>query len=293
MISIQNFLDRFGKSIMSLIKVVLLSKFFLKKYTPENPSPDCIILGNSPSLENSLASNPEFLTGKDLFAVNFFWKSKNFNKIKPKFYVIASTNYWSENQIPTNKEGRLNTFKEISKIVDWEMILFVPAMAKRFKDWKEEIAQNKYIKIVYFNLTPVDGFRFLSFWLFRSGLGMPRPHNVLIPSIKFAIDLNYKSIYILGAEHSWLKDLFVGEDNVVYLSQKHFYDFKTAKPDVMYKGSTNVVRNLSETLMKFVHSFNSYYVLEEYAKKYHSKVFNCTKDSYIDAFERLKLPNDY
>jgi len=270
-----------------------MSRFFLKKYKPQNRKDDCVILGNSPSLEKSLETNPLFFENKDLFAVNFFWKSDYFTKIKPKYYVIVSTNYWSKNQIPTNKEGRLNTFKEIASKVDWEMILFVPAMAKKFNDWKEEISKNNLIKIVYFNITPVEGFRFLNFYFFRKGLGMPRPHNVLIPSIKFAIELKYKNIYLLGAEHSWLKEIIVGDDNVVYLSQKHFYDHQTAKPDVMYKGSTNDVRNLSETLMKFVHSFNSYYILEDYAKKNNVKIFNATKDSYIDAFERYKLPNDY
>lgn len=272
-----------------MIKILLTSHFFLRKPKNVVENKDCLILGNSPSLEETIKNNPKFLENKDLFAVNFFWKSELFPKIKPRNYVIVSTNYWAQHQIITNKEGRLATFKEIAKIVDWKMFLFVPAMAKNHKTWKIELEANKNITIVYFNVTPVEGFTSLNHFFFKTGLGMPRPHNVLIPSLKFAIDLGYENAYLIGAEHSWLKDLFVGDDNKVYLSQKHFYDAKTAKAEVMYKGSTDDERNLSEVLMKFVYSFNSYYVLNNYAKSRNVKIFNATENSYIDAFERVKL----
>ncbi len=288
---LQIFVENMVLTSLTLIKVILMSNLFIKKFKINTNNKNCLILGNSPILEDTINENTAFLENKDLFAVNFFWKSVLFPKIKPKHYVIASTNYWSKNQIPTNKEGRLATFKEIAKIVDWEMYLHVPAIARKNKRWQLELSKNKNIKIVYFNITPVEGFTCISHYFFKKGIGIPRPHNVLIPSIKFAINLKYENIYIIGAEHSWLKELFVGDDNVVYLSQKHFYDKNTAKPDVMYKGHTNEQRNLAEVLMKFVHSFNSYYVLKKYADKNNVKIFNATKDSYIDAFERYKFVN--
>ncbi|HYW96769.1 MAG TPA: hypothetical protein VE870_14330 [Bacteroidales bacterium] len=253
---------------------------------------ECIVLGNSPSLSETLSSIPNFLRNKDIFVVNLFWKHPGFTKIKPRYYVIASTNYWAKNQIPTNREDRLITFRELSRVVNWDMFLFVPAEAKKSKGWKKDLASNTFIRVVYFNLTPVEGFRSFCHWMYKTGMGMPRPHNVLIPTIKFAIDLDYKKIYLLGAEHSWLKELVVADDNTVYLSQKHFYDHNTARPDVMYKGSSPKVRNLSETLMKFVHSFNSYYILNDYAKASDVSIFNATEGSYIDAFERFKPSNN-
>lgn len=286
---IQIFIENLVLSFLTMIKILLTSHFFLKKPKDVVKNEDCLILGNSPSLEETIKNNPNFLKNKDLFAVNFFWKSKHFTQIKPRNYIIVSTNYWAKHQIAPNREGRLATFKEIAKMVDWEMFLFVPALAKSHKEWKIELEQNKNITIVYFNVTPVEGFTSLNHFFFKTGLGMPRPHNVLIPSLKFAIDLGYKNAYLIGAEHSWLKELFVGEDNKVYLSQKHFYDAQTAKAEVMYKGSSDDERNLSEVLMKFVHSFNSYYVLDKYAKSNNVLIYNATKDSYIDAFERFKL----
>ena len=120
---------------------------------------------------------------------------------------------------------------------------------------------------------------------------MPRPHNVLIANIKVAIELKYKQVFLFGADHSWMKEIFVTEDNQVYLTQKHFYDEKTAKADVMYYGTKNERRNIAQVLEKFVHSFNSYYLLNDYAKKSGVEVYNATRGSFIDAFPRIELKN--
>ncbi len=281
----QIFIEEAFQSLLSFIKIIILSKWFLPKPKIKKIHHEVVILGNGPSLSDTIANNPDFLQNKDLFAVNFFWKSPYFTKIKPRYYVILSENYWAKNQIPTNKEGRLATFKELAKAVDWEMHLFVPALAKKQKTWKQELEKNKNIHIHYMNITPVEGLRKISFFFFRLGLGLPRPHNVLIPSIKFAIDFKYSTIYIIGAEHSWLKDIFVADDNTVFLNQRHFYNLN-AKPEVMYRSYKNEARTLGEILAKFVYTLNSYFYLNDYAKSNNVNILNATKGSYIDAFDR-------
>ena len=69
----------------------------------------------------------------------------------------------------------------------------------------------------------------------ENGWGMPRPHNVLIPSIILSMRMGFKKIYLAGADHSWLKEIFVSEDNEVFLTQKHFYDEKKAEARTMDK----------------------------------------------------------
>lgn len=168
------------------------------------------------------------------------------------------------------------------------MTLIVPSVAKKSEEWKKTIAQNPNIRIKYINITPIEGFGNFVHWTLRQNLGLPRPHNVLIPCIKLAVDMNYEHVFVVGADHSWLKDIYVGNDNKVYLSQKHFYDNNPA-PEVMYDGTSNRVRTLADMLMKFVYSFRSYFVLKAYAKARGVNVYNSTPESFIDAFERKKL----
>jgi hypothetical protein len=118
---------------------------------------------------------------------------------------------------------------------------------------------------------------------------MPRPHNVLIPSIMIALSLGFKKIFLFGADHSWLKDIWVDEENNVLLQQKHFYDIDKAKPrhmDYLGKGK----RKMHEVLIKFYHSFKGYFEIDAYGKNQGKTIYNCTPGSYIDAFDRLSSP---
>ena len=127
---------------------------------------------------------------------------------------------------------------------------------------------------------------------------MPRPHNVLVGSLFLSIRMGYKEVYVYGADHSWLKDIFVAEDNMVYLSQKHFYDNQVDSSDhyagsnrrPMYSTDKNEVRKLHEVLYKFTVTFKSYWELERYASKKAISINNCTPNSFIDAFSRIKNP---
>jgi hypothetical protein len=103
-----------------------------------------------------------------------------------------------------------------------------------------------------------------------------------------SINLGYKNIYLFGADHSWLKDIHVDENNLVLLTQKHFYNEKSARPKPMTNTGKGV-RKLHEVLKKFQITFKNYFLIEEYSRKKNSLIFNSTKNSYIDAFERKYL----
>jgi len=63
---------------------------------------------------------------------------------------------------------------------------------------------------------------------------------------------------------------------------------QTARPDVMKKTGKGK-RKMHEILIKFVHSFAGYFDINNYAKSQNVRIINITPDSFIDAFERMKL----
>ena len=298
---IQTAFTKFGEFIATLIRVLLLSKFSIN--LPENDLElnECVILGNGPSLNDTLEKHSDFLEGRTLFGVNFFARTSVFKKLQPRYYVICSPEYFVGEQKNEWVEDRLKTFRVLAENTSWQLHLFVPTLAKKNQDWKRIIANNANIKIHYFNNTPIEGPLTFNHFFFRKNLGMPRPHNVLIPSIFLALNLKFKKIYLVGADHSWVREVSVDDQNQVLIGQKHFYDSETKQesigknkpePQPMYHGGSGQTRKLHEVLIKFVRSFQSYWALKNYAASLDASVINTTPGSFIDAFERLKLPDN-
>jgi hypothetical protein len=282
---IQSILQQSVQSIATLIKVLLLTK---SVKLPRKNHDEIIILGNGPSLNEFLNQHRDFLQNKDILAVNHFADTEIYQHIKPVYYLINVPEFWINN---VDKDVLVNRNKLINNIIDktnWQMNLILGAGARQSDIWQNIVTKNKNIKLYYINPVPVEGFRRFRYFCYRKNCGMPRPHNVLIPSLIAAINMDFKKIYIAGADHSWLPEIFVADDNTVYLTQRHFYDEKTARPDVMKKMGKNK-RKLHEILHKFMLSFQAYFDINDYAKSRKSAIYNLTKGSYIDAFQRLKI----
>ena len=131
-------------------------------------------------------------------------------------------------------------------------------------------------------MTPVEGFDWFAHRCYKSGLGMPRPRNVLIPSIMTGLAMDYNVIYVAGADHSWLKEIWVNDDNIVMEDLNHFYDKKGAEQYVSTK-------HLHDLLLSMHIAFKSYHDIKRYASRLNKKIYNITKGSFIDAFERKIL----
>jgi len=284
----QIFIEELVNTILTILKIFLFSKYFVKIKSCENRNNECVILGNGPSLTDSIENKRHTLSGKDIFCVNRFATSDYFDVIKPVFYIITAPEYWRDNvddQWKRRAEELLQTIKEKT---NWQMSLLLPVESAKYNKIQNIISGNKNITISYYNTTPVEGFRCSSHFFFNFNLGMPRPHNVLISSIFLAIRMNYKKIYLLGADHSWLSEIRVTDSNDVLVNQKHFYDKDSSEPKPMQKAGRGK-RKLHEVLVKFVYAFKGYFVLEEYSIYRQSKIYNATPNSFIDAFERIEL----
>ena len=92
--------------------------------------------------------------------------------------------------------------------------------------------------------------------------------------------MRYENIYLYGADHTWTRDLFVNEDNVVCYGDRHVY-----KKDLTIIKKDGSFANLLDA---FSNMFKSHYKIEEYSKIENVKIWNCSSDTFLDAYERLK-----
>jgi len=286
LLTAQSFFGHLSETLATLVKVLLMSKKLPQ--LPQAKRNDLVILGNGPSLKDFLTYHLHFLKNKDVLAVNHFADTDAFDVVRPNLYLLNIPEFWTDD-VDADVLLRRNTL--ITNLVEktnWKMTLLLGIGAKKSTPWQQIMHKNKLISVYYLNPTPVSGFVGFRHFCYKKQCGMPRPHNVLIPSLMLSINMHYKQIYVTGADHSWMQELYVANDNTVYLTQKHFYDLRTAKPDVMKKVGKGK-RKMHEILIKFVHSFSGYFDIDKYAKSSGVKIINITPNSFIDAFERQQL----
>ena len=284
---ILNFIKLSFQSFFNIIKVLILSPYSNKINKHKPLIDEAIILGNGPGLTSTLKENENALKNKKLICVNYFADSDLYGIIQPEYYVIIDPILFSDSYDDEAESKKNVLFNNITNKTTWSMFLIIANSAKKHKVWNQILGKNKNIKILYLNLIPFEGFSFIKHRLFNKNLGMPRPHNVLIPAIYFCLKINVKKIYLIGAEHTWLKSLRVDQNNQVVYDDEHFYDTKKESRRFCYntaEGRTPV--KYHEALYTFMRAFMSYYTLKDYANYKKAEIINCTLDSFIDAFRK-------
>lgn len=272
-------LNNFGQSIASLLKVVLQSKkAFKSSQTVANR--EIVILGNGPSLNSTITNHRDFLMSKDRLAVNFAANAPVFFELKPTAYVLADPHFFNG----INSDPNVTKLWDNINTADWDIQLLLPA---KFRSFVQSRNFAKNISIEFFNLTPVEGFKTVRNMLYNAGLGMPRPRNVLIPSIMLAMRMGYGKIYIAGADHSWTQTLWVDDENRVVSIQPHFYEDNESEKKRVATEYHNYP--LHQILQSLYIAFRSYFEIADYARHRNIDIINITPESFIDAFARLKL----
>ena len=266
---------------MSIAKIAILSS---KRVTMPRADAGArmVILGNGPSLNETIAQSSDFLMQHHRLAVNFAANAPAFTTLQPTHYVLADPHFFHA----INEPNVARLWLALSQ-VDWAMNLFVPVNVSLPPDVAGIIAGNACLRLHRYNLTPVEGAEWLENWAFKHLLGMPRPRNVLIPSIMIAIACGYRTIYIAGADHSWTRTLSVDDENNVVSIQPHFY--KEDEKEVQRVNTEYMQYPLHQILYSFYVAFRSYHTIARYAGHLGVDIFNITPGSFIDAFPRKKV----
>ncbi len=282
--STSSFISKCINTLVSLVKIILISKF--GKKLPKATTESCVVLGNGPSLKQSLEKHADFFKQHPLVCVNSFSVTEEYTMLKPLYYVILDYSFWK-----SDDKHILSTLEAIKQKTTWEMYLFVPQMSASSKRFEKFCAENKNIKLCYFNYTVFKGFDSIANYFYRKNLAMPQSQNVLVASLFLSINVGYKKIYLFGADHTWHQTLLVNEQNELCLKQVHFYE-QEEKINLVpfYKGAhLKETFRMDEIFVTWAKVFWGYLMLNNYANKQNAKILNASEISFIDAFERIKL----
>lgn len=269
-------------TVASFGKVLLLSG--VPSPAAERKNSRLIVMGNGPSLRDTIREHGQLLADSDSLAVNFAANADEFGILKPNIYVLADPHFFSVGEAGVSENPNVVSLWENLGKVDWNMVLYVPCRAKI----PESIEKNSTIRLRRYNLTPGEGLKGPIHWLYRRGLAVPRPRNVLIASLMVALREGYRNIAIVGADHTWSRDLWVDDRNRVISVQKHFYkdnDKEFERVAKEYEGY-----HLHDILNSLTIAFRSYHQIAAYAATLGASIVNCTPGSFIDAFPRAPLP---
>lgn len=273
------------QSVLSIIKIIISSRWLisLPQQAKGQSGNELVILGNGPSLNDTIANSSDFLKSRRLLAVNFAACTDVFLQLQPRYYVLADPLFFRAFTQPNVAK----LWDVISNKVDWEMTLLVPAKFQKATKGIPDLQHNTHISIAYYNTTPIEGFHWLENAAYSAQLGMPRPRNVLIPSLMLALGMGYKAIYLAGADHSWTRTLSVDDNNNVVSIQPHFY--KDDEKEVKRVNTEYMHYPLHQIMYSFYVAFRSYFTIKRYANHIHATIFNITPGSFIDAFPRKKI----
>lgn len=246
------------------------------------PAKPLVVMGNGPSLRSFLdfaEEHPDEIRSFDLEAVNFAAITPEFFRLRPRLYILADPHFFS----PAKPDPRVERLWENLAKCDWPMILWLP-LSHRRTALARATALPACVEIRWMNLTPVEGRGPIADMLVDSGAGMPRPRNVLIPAIMTAMRSGYRRIFLVGADHSWSRTLWVDDANRVVSVQPHFYkddEKERQRVESEYSGY-----HLHDILHSLTTAFRSYFDILRISKRRGVEIFNATPESFIDAFPR-------
>lgn len=269
-----------SRDLLSLI--VFYIRCFLrggKRYplASQKKSKPISILGNGPSLQKYL---DEKQNSFDALCVNFSPLTDEFYLIKPSFLTLIDPAFFDI----TNEEVK-KLIQTITDKVDWNITIVVSSI---YSQKAKELYGKSNVNIVVLPAVCYDpksrsGYKWRN-TLFQKGWCMPSAQNVAIAAIYFAINSGYKDIRLYGLDHSWMKDTYVSEDNMVCLEDKHYYGTQHVAWGYNKDGSAYTMHQVMYCLYLM---FKGYYELKEYIEYLGDvHIINKSKTSWIDAFDR-------
>ena len=249
-----------------------------------------VVIGNGPSLKDSLEKYVDTITQYDRIAVSYFAATDAYEKIKPNFYAFADPMWFGGKQ--EFKEGVNTLLQTLVQKTTWDMTVILPQKAKGMPVSKI-LSSNEHIKMVFY----YDGYytpKGMEYYeALDKNMTYPPSQTVLNVCVWFSIYQLYKETYIIGADTSFFRDIKVDQQtNVLYTIDQHFYDNNEVYKDTGLFDA-NHCRKMSMTMTELFEDvggmFKDYEVLRKYAQRKCVKLYNASEYSWVDSIERKKL----
>jgi hypothetical protein len=274
-------------TLLTLLRVVRYSRFPSKLETSPSGEKVSFVLGNGPSLNTDLekCKNMQFLG--DVWCVNQFAETALYEQMQPKNYVFADSSYWRADETDSLIQMRKQLFSKILNKTTWQLTIYAPFRAKNHFEMVFGHALN--ITLHFYNSTTVLGSKRVVKVLYDYGLGMPWVQNVLVAALFLSLRRGYKTIYLLGADHSWHETLELDDENRVCFRDHHFYEGNAKLIPFTMGGDQETTFTMPQLFFALSKMFEGYWKIKEYAKTLGAEVFNASSITYVDAFKRVKL----
>lgn len=282
------------KSISLLFQFFRFSYFLIKRkaFSPnlkmqvQFSGKKCLIIGNGPSIGQDLEKILTNFEGNELFVVNNFVSSSLYIKLKPSFYVFADPMYWLDLDSEVSRKDK-EMLEIIKKVTDWKLTILIPLSAA--ESFRKVFKDSSNISVLHYNDIILETDTHLDYQFYSRSLACPFIQNVMVQSIFLALNLGFKEINLIGADHSWTKEIRVNRENAVCLIDTHFYDReqdRKLQPWISYMGKPYKMHDILIVLAK---AFKGYHILEKYSRSLHARIYNYTPESFIDSFEKREL----
>ncbi|SDK15617.1 hypothetical protein SAMN05421823_10217 [Catalinimonas alkaloidigena] len=299
--------ERWLQTLISILKILVQSSWRFRRLPLANAD-KCFLVMNGPSLNKILNDAPsrDFLKRQTLWCANHFAASALYGEFRPAHYIFMDPLFWEyseedffrleelgvEASHPEVKKAFQRcgeTLRAIREQTDWPLVLYVPYRAKNAPYFQRIAGTNPNVSVAYYNTTKLEGIEVVCRSLFRQGLGSPSLANVLAAAIFNGINAGFRTLYLLGADHNWVQNVHVGDDNLLYLRDEHYYDDRakqTARPVAAVVGGKIVYTGMLSIFESHYRLFRTYQRLQAYAEWQGCKIYNLSDPSLIDTFPR-------
>ena len=253
-----------------------------------------LILANGPSASvfwETEEVRAEF-SSYDIMCMNaaIFNKKEEIFRLKPRFFILLDPSFLSygSNGVQTEREQDESLGKktyDVLEKINWNAYLITNNLG--------EIAiKNENLFIIRLNKNTIRPKRSSYYKLYKKNIANPGIDTVLEGAIFWGITYGYKEIALLGTEFSLFKNIVVDENNTTFHYNTHFYENGLRDPNAIavtkakygFEGSA-----VAYDLRRISNCFAMFFELNKYAEFCGCKIYNYTKDSMIDAFERRRL----
>lgn len=288
-LTVVHFVSELTASVLSVLKALIRARH--RTRLPDRQLPACSVLGNGPSLTDSLAEHLDFIRQTEVVGVNNFAHAEVFTQLRPQNYVISDPNYFVFTEYTTDRPDISRTLSVFREEVNWPMTLYVPHFAKGSYLIRTIQQSSPQIRVVFFNYTVVSGFRWLTYWLYANGFGMPRAQTVIVAALTLMINRRFETIYLFGADTSWHEQIRLTDDNQLLIKQIHFYDKpNSVRHEPVYSDKHRQrTFSMASQFLSLHKVFRGYEIIRAYADHRRVTVLNASAKSYIDAFERIVI----